>query len=87
MRKNFNQEQIISILREGESGITIDNLCRKHGFAKSTYHKWKAKFGGMSISDATKLKTLEQENNRLKRLVADLSLETIALKDVLSKKW
>jgi putative transposase len=74
-------------LHEGESGIIADDLCRKYGIARSTYYKWKAKYGGMSISDAAKLKALEQENNRLKRLVADLSLETIALKDVLAKKW
>ncbi len=87
MKKNFSQEQIIGILREGESGIMVSDLCRKHSIAKSTYHKWKAKFGGMNVSDAVRLKVLEQENNRLKRLVADLSLETIALKDVLAKKW
>jgi len=87
MRKNFSESQIISILREGESGISINDLVRTHNIAKSTYHKWKAKYGSISVSDVTKLKLLEQENNRLKRLVADLSLEAIALKDVLSKKW
>jgi len=87
MRKNFSESQIISILREGESGISINDLVRTHNIAKSTYHKWKAKYGGINVSDATKLKALEQENSKLKRLVADLSLEAIALKDVLSKKW
>lgn len=87
MKKQFSQDQIIKILHEGESGITIEDLIRKHGIGRSTYHKWKAKFGGMSISDVNRLKALEQENNKLKRLVADLSLEAIALKDVLSKKW
>lgn len=87
MRKNLSTEQIISIIREGESGLKVNDLIRKHGISRSTYHKWKAKYGGMSISDAAKLKSLEQENGRLKRLVADLSLEAIALKDVLAKKW
>lgn len=87
MKKTYNQSQIISILQENEKGVSITDLCRKYGIAKSTYHKWKAKYNGMSISDAERLKALELENNRLKRLVADLSLETIALKDVLSKKW
>ena len=87
MRKNFSESQIISILREGESGISINDLVRTHNIAKSTYHKWKAKYGGINVSDVTKLKALEQENSKLKRLVADLSLEAIALKDVLSKKW
>ena len=87
MKKQFSQEQIIRILHEGESGIAAEDLIRKHGIARSTYHKWRAKFGGMNVNDAVRLKSLECENGKLKRLVADLSLETIALKDVLSKKW
>ncbi|HZG73016.1 MAG TPA: transposase [Chondromyces sp.] len=87
MKQQFSQEQIIKILHEGESGLAVDDLIRKYGIGRSTYHKWKAKFGGMSVNDAMRLKALEQENNKLKRLVADLSLEAIALKDVLSKKW
>ncbi len=87
MKKAYNQSQIITILQEGEKGVSITDLCRKYGISKSTYHKWKSKYNGMSVSDAERLKVLELENNRLKRLVADLSLETIALKDVLSKKW
>lgn len=87
MRQRFSQEQIISILKEGESGLSVNELIRRHGICKSTYHKWKSKYGGMSVNDSVRLKTLEQENNKLKRLVADLSLDNIALKDVLSKKW
>ena len=87
MKKNHSQEQILKILQEGESGIKVEDLARKHNIGRSTYHKWKAKFGGMTMSDATRLKGLEQENTQLKRLVADLSLEAIALKDVLLKKW
>jgi len=87
MKKNFSEAQIIRILQEGASGVLIEDLIRKHGIGRSTYHKWKAKFGGMTVNDAARLRCLEQENNKLKRLVADLSLEAIALKDVLSKKW
>ena len=87
MKKQFSQDQIIRILQEAEAGLSVDDLIRKHGIGRSTYHKWKAKFGGMSVSDASRLRHLEQENTKLKRLVADLSLEAIALKDVLSKKW
>lgn len=87
MKQQFSFEQIIRILQEGESGLSINDIVRKYGIGRSTYHKWKAKFGGMSVSDAIRLKTLECENTKLKRLVADLSLEAIALKDILSKKW
>lgn len=84
MRKKFSQEQIIRILKEGESGLSINELISHHGICKSTYHNWKSKYGGMSVNDEVRLKTLEQENNKLKRLVAYLSLDNIALKDVLS---
>jgi len=86
-RSRFTEEQIIRILEEGKSGINIEELCRKHGVAKPTYYSWKAKFGGMVVSEAQRLRALEAENNKLKRLVADQALDIIALKDVLSKKW
>lgn len=86
-RSRFTDEQIIKILEEGKSGLAIEEVCRKHGIAKPTYYSWKAKFGGMVVSDVQKLRTLEAENSRLKRLVADQALDIVALKDVLSKKW
>ncbi len=83
----FTEEQIISALREVEAGAKIDDVCRRMGVHKATYFAWKKKFGGMEVSDAKRLRALEDENRRLKRLVADLSLDNVALKDVLSKKW
>lgn len=87
MKKRFTEEQIIKILNEADSGIPLKELCRKHGFSTASFYKWKAKFGGMDISEAKRLKALEAENTKLKRLVADQALDIIALKDVLSKKW
>ena len=87
MKKRFTEEQIIKILREQESGQTMAEVCRKHGVSPTTFYKWKAKFGGMDVSDARKLKALESENAKLKRIVADLSLDIVMLKDVNSKKW
>ena len=87
MKKRFTEEQIIGFIKEAEAGLAVDALCRKHGFGNSTFYKWKAKFGGMDVSDARKLKALEDENARLKKLVADLSLDNAMLKDVNSKKW
>lgn len=86
-QSRFSEEQIISILNEADAGFKIDELCRKHGISKATYYQWKSKFGGMTVSDAKRLRNLELENNRLKKLVADLSLDIVCLKDVLSKKW
>lgn len=86
-KSRFSEQQIISILEEGKSGISIDELCRKHGVAKPTYYSWKSKFGGMTVSEAQRLRALEEENSKLKRLVADYALDIVALKDVLSKKW
>lgn len=86
--KRFSEEQIIGILNEHEaSGGATRELCRRHGICPTTFYKWKAKFGGMELSDARKLKALELENGRLKRLVANLSLDIEMLKDVNSKKW
>ena len=86
-RSRFTEEQIIGILKEAEAGRKIADLCRAHGISSQTYHRWKSKYGGREVSDARKLKQLEDENRRLKKLVADLSLDNQALKDVLSRKW
>lgn len=87
MKKRFTEEQIIKILEEPKTGLTVQEVCRKHNIAIPTYYAWKTKFGGMTVSDAKRLKAMEAENTRLKRLVADQALDIIALKDVLSKKW
>lgn len=87
MKKRFTEEQIIKILEEGKSGIKVEELCRKYGIAQPTYYSWKAKFGGMTTSEAQRLKALEAENAKLKRLVAEQALDIVAMKDVLSKKW
>ena len=87
MKKRFSEEQIIRILQEAESGIKVKELCRKHGISDATYYNWKSKFGGMTVSEAKRLKSLEEENWQLKKLVADLSLDKQALKAVLEKKF
>ena len=83
----FTEEQIIGILREQEAGARTGDLARKHGVSEATLYNWKAKFGGMDVSDAKRLKALEDENGKLKRLLADAMLDNTALKDLLSKKW
>ena len=86
MRKSrFTEEQIIAILAEQERGMSTAEVCRKHGISEGTFYKWKAKFGGMQVSDAKKLKSLETENARLKRLLADAMLDNVVLKDLLGK--
>jgi putative transposase len=86
-RKRFTEEQIIGVLKEHELGTKTADLCRKHGISEATFYNWKSKFGGMDISEAKRLKGLESENAKLKRLLADAMLDNVALKDLLSKKW
>lgn len=87
MKKRFTEEQIIKILEEAGNGLTVEELCRKHGISPATYYKWKSKFSGMSVSDTSRLRALESENGKLKRLVAEQALDIVAMKDVLSRKW
>lgn len=88
MRKSrFSEEQIIKILKEKEAGVKLADLCRRHGISEQTFHRWKAKFGGMDVNEARRLKQLEDENRRLKHLVADLTLDNQALKLVVSRKY
>ena len=86
-RSRFTEEQIIAILREQEAGATTAELCRRHGISSATFYAWKAKYGGMEVSEARRLKALEDENTRLKRLLADAMLDNVALKDLIAKKW
>ena len=83
----FTEEQIIGILQQAEAGAKATDLCRQHGMGEATFYKWKAKYGGLQVSDAQRLKRLEEENAKLKRVVADLTLDNVALKDLLGKKW
>ena len=85
MKRRFSDEQIIGMLKEHEAGVTAKELCRRHGMSDATFYKWKAKFSGMEISEARRLRDLEDENRKLKRLVADLSLDKMALEEVLKK--
>nr|WP_086011145.1 IS3 family transposase [Sphingobium chlorophenolicum] len=85
-RKQFSEEQIIGILKEAEAGAVVTDLCRKHGMSSATYYAWKAKYGGLEVSDAKRLRALEEENARLKRLLADTMLDNAGLKDLLAKK-
>lgn len=85
-RSRFSEEQIIGILREQEAGAKTADVCRRHGISSATFYAWKAKFGGMDVSEARRLKGLEEENARLKRLLADAMLDNAALKDILGEK-
>jgi putative transposase len=86
-RSRFTEEQIISILREHEAGLATAEVCRKHGISSATFYAWKAKFGGLEVSEAKRLKTLEEENAKLKKLLAEAMLDNAILKDVAAKKW
>ena len=86
-RSRFTEDQIIGILKEHEAGVPVADLCRKHGVSNASIYKWKAKYGGMDVSEARKLRALEDENAKLKRLLADAMLDNSALKELLSKKW
>jgi len=83
----FTEEQIIGILREQEAGAKTSDVCRKHGISGATFYKWKAKYGGLEVSDARRLKALEDENRRLKKLLAEAELDKAMLKEIASKKW
>jgi len=87
MKKRFSEEQIIRVLKEAEAGAKTGDLCRRHGVSEATFYNWKAKFGGMSVSDAKCLKQLEAENAKLKKLLAEEMLNKQALQDLLSKNW
>jgi putative transposase len=83
----FSQEQIIGILKQGEAGVKVADLCRQLGICEQTYYRWKSKYGGMEVSDARRLKALEEENRRLKQLLADKELDILGLRTALSKKY
>jgi len=85
--KRFTEEQIIGILKQAQAGMKIVDLCRTHGISDVTFYNWRTKYGGMEVSDAKRLKQLEDENKKLKQMLADSMLENKAIKDVLSKKW
>ena len=85
MKRRFTDEQIIGILKENEGGVSVKELCRKYGMSDATYYKWKSKFSGMEVNEARRLRDLEDENRKLKKLVADLSLDKMALEEVLKK--
>jgi putative transposase len=86
-KSRFTEDQIVGILKEQEAGMAVAELCRRHGVSSPTFYKWKAKYGGLEVSEARRLKALEDENAKLKRMVADAMLDNVALKDLLGKKW
>ena len=85
--KRFSEEQIIAVLKEAEAGAKVAELCRKHGISDATFYNWKAKYAGMSVAELRRLRELEAENAKLKRIVADQVLDISALKDLLGRKW
>ena len=87
MKSRFTEEQIIKILTEAQAGTKVADLCRQHGISQPTYYLWKSKYSNMTVSEAKRLKALETENSKLKRLVADQQLDILVLKDIVSKKW
>ena len=86
-KRRFDEEQIVRILKEAEAGTTVPDLCRKHNISDATFYTWRRKYGGLEVSDARRLRSLEDENKRLKKLLAETMLENAAYKDVLTKKW
>jgi putative transposase len=86
-RKRFSEEQIIGILKEADAGAVVLDLCRRHGMSSATFYAWKSKYGGLELSEAKRLRALEDENAKLKRLLADAMLDNVGLKDLLGKKW
>lgn len=86
-RSRFSDEQIIAIVKEQEAGMTTAEVCRRHGISSATFYKWKAKYGGLEVSEAKRLRSLEDENAKLKRLLAEAMLDIAVLKDISSKKW
>jgi putative transposase len=86
-KKRFSEEQIIAVLKEAEAGAKVLELCRKHGISDATFYNWKAKYAGMTVADVRRLRELESENAKLKRIVADQQLDISALKDLLGRKW
>jgi putative transposase len=88
MRKSkFSESQIVAILKEGEAGLAVAELCRKHGISSATYYAWKSKYAGATVSDLTRMRELEAENARLKRMYAELALDAAAMKEVIARKW
>lgn len=86
-RSRFSEEQIVGLLKQNEAGVSAAQICRDQGISEATFYKWKSKYGGLEVSEAKRLRQLEEENSKLKRLLADAMLDNAALKDVLSKKW
>lgn len=86
-KQRYTEEQIIGVLREQEAGAKAADLCRKHGISEATFYNWKAKYGGMEVSEAKRLKALEEENAKLKKLLAEQMLDVAALRELLAKKW
>jgi putative transposase len=87
MKNRFTEEQIIKVLEEGRSGMKVQEICRKHGISNATYYIWKTKYADMTVSEAKKMRSLEAENAKLKRLVAEQQLDILTLKDIVAKKW
>ncbi len=87
MKRRYSEEQIIGFLREADAGLPVKDLCRRHGFSEASYYLWRSKFGGMSVSEAKRLKELEAENARLKKLLAESMLEMEVTREALRKKW
>ena len=86
-KSKFSESQIVAILKEGEAGVPVAEICRKHGISAATWYAWKSKYAGVTVSELTRIRELEAENAKLKRMYAELALENNAIKDVLSRKW